>query len=425
MRPSRVQEVADALEGTGRVRPVGAGHSSSALARSDHTLVDLTGLDRIVGIDRTRGVVRVEGGIAMRTLTAWLARRGLLLRHIGTSWYPTVAGATATGTHGSGVRWGSVSDGDSLRGLSLVTAAGERLDLAAEREADTATLAAARTHLGALGLIVEADLRVDEGAYLEVHHRPLDLDALFDPGLREAHEHFEGWWFPQTRRCVGVTRSVVGAPGRLRRPLPRYVRRVVGEDLPLTLAFSAIRRRPARAPALLDRLARLAARPGTAVGRWDRMLVGPRWLRATSMELALPEHEGREALRRVAELETETSAPSLHLPVNVRWVRADRGAWMSPAAGRDTVFLDFAWWSGMPGAAAALRRIEDALYPLGARHHWGKVGFRNPVDRYPDFERWNAVRARLDPRGRFLNGFLERLLAGRPLVDGAATPSYR
>lgn len=419
-RPTNVAEVLACLDGEGRVRPVGAGHSSSALAESDETLLDLTGLDRIIGLDSARGVVRVQGGVDMRTLTGWLARQGRLLRHIGTSWYPTVAGATATGTHGSSHHWGSVSDAGSLRALSLATASGERIDLRDDREADAPILSAARTHLGALGVVVEAELGVDDGGFFEVRQTPLSLDDLFDPALRRGAEHFEGWWFPHTERAVGIARSVVSPPRSSRPPLPRFVRRVVGEDLPLSLAFRLIRRRPTNAPAILRRMAAFTARPRTSVGRWDRMMVGPRWLRATSMEVALPAHHGREAIRRVDAI-TKTTVPHAphHLPVNVRWARGDHGAWLSPAAGRDTVFLDFAWWSEMPGWASALRAIEEALDPLGARHHWGKVGFRNPSNRYPDFDRWAAMRARLDPTGRFLNPFLERLLAGRELIPAA------
>lgn len=418
VRPTDVAGVVEALRRPGRVRPVGAGHSFSAVAVAEETLLDLRGLDRIAGLDSARGTVRAQGGVTMRALTGWLASRGKILRQMGTSWYPTLAGATATGTHGSGLRWGSVSDAECLRSLTLVTADGETRTLADERPGEREQLEAARTHLGALGVVLDVELAVEDGRFVEVRQEALALDEALDPALRSASEHFEAWWFPYTDRAVGISRNVVDDPSGQRRPLPRLVRRVVGEDLPMAVLLRAIRARPGRAPTLLARLARLAGRPSRSIARWDRGMVGPRWLRGASTEVALPAAKGPEAVRLIARLGDEMvgSAPH-HLPVNLRWARGDRGALLSPSTGRDTVFVDFTWWVGMPGWRDALQRIEAALAPLGGRPHWGKVAFGNPRAAYSGFEQWSRVRARLDPQGRFLNPFLERLLNGGPLIQ--------
>lgn len=418
VRPTDAGEVVAALDRPGRIRPVGAGHSFSALALAEETLLDLRGLDRIIGLDATRGTVRAQGGVTMRVLTAWLARRGKILRQMGTSWYPTLAGATATGTHGTGVRWGSLSDAACLRGLTLVTAAGEQRDLRDDRPAGRDLLEAARAHLGALGVVIDAELAVEPGRFVQVREESLGVDEALDPALRDASEHFEAWWFPFTDRAACVHRTVVDDPRPGRRPLPRFLRRVVGEDLPVAALLRAIRARPDRAPALMGQLARFGARSSMSVGRWDRMMVGPRWLRGRSMEVALPAAVGPEAVRIIAGLVAETRATAPHhLPINLRWSRADRGVLLSPAAARDTVFLDFTWWIGMPGWRDALHSIETALAPLGGRPHWGKVAFANPSVAYSGFDQWSQTRARLDPEGRFLNPFLERLLGGRPLLQ--------
>jgi L-gulonolactone oxidase len=418
VRPNDAAEVVAALDAPGRIRPVGAGHSFSAVALAEETLLDLRGLDRIIGLDPDRGTVRAQGGVTMRALTTWLAQRGKILRQMGTSWYPTLAGATATGTHGTGGRWGSVSDAECLRGLTLITPDGERRDLRDDREGDLELLEAARTHLGALGVVVDLELAVEPGRFVEVREEPLGVDEALDPSLRDASEHFEAWCFPYTGRALGISRNVVDEPRRVRRPWPRFLRRVVGEDLPVAALLRAIRARPARAPALMGHLARFGARSSTSVGRWDRMMVGPRWLRGTSMEIALPATEGPEAVRRIARLADEMRATAPHhLPVNLRWARGDRGAILSPAAGRDTVFLDFTWWVGMPDWHGALKAIETALAPLGGRPHWGKIAFANPSAAYPGFDRWSQMRAMVDPAGRFLNPFLERLLDGRALIQ--------
>ena len=68
---------------------------------------------------------------------------------------------------------------------------------------------------------------------------------------------------------------------------------------------------------------------------------------------------------------------------------------------------------------------------LGGRPHWGKRHFQTAATlraRYPDWDRFQAVRARLDPSGRFANAWTDRVLgpvramsttAARRSADGA------
>jgi L-gulonolactone oxidase len=49
----------------------------------------------------------------------------------------------------------------------------------------------------------------------------------------------------------------------------------------------------------------------------------------------------------------------------------------------------------------------------GGRPHWGKIHYqdhRSLRELYPAWGRFAAVRARLDPRGRFRNAYLDRVL---------------
>jgi FAD/FMN-containing dehydrogenase len=50
---------------------------------------------------------------------------------------------------------------------------------------------------------------------------------------------------------------------------------------------------------------------------------------------------------------------------------------------------------------------------LGGRPHWGKWHYRTAEDlrpAYPEFDRFLAVRDRLDPNRLFQNAYLERVL---------------
>jgi xylitol oxidase len=59
--------------------------------------------------------------------------------------------------------------------------------------------------------------------------------------------------------------------------------------------------------------------------------------------------------------------------------------------------------------------VQDALAPLGARPHWGKV-FSVPAATvaglYPRMADFRRLRGIYDPAGKFSNGFTSRYLGG-------------
>lgn len=404
------------------LRVAGAGHSCSPLVPSRDTIVQLQGMDRILRLDVDAETVRVEAGARMGAVARALAMRGWCLRHIGSSSYPTVGGALATAVHGSGRRWGSVSSAASVTGLTLLLASGDLLPLDGDRPADQEFLAAARTHLGALGIVLDATLRVERGSAMRVTRERRAVDELLDASLHDDGDHVEAWWMPYTTDALVVRRTL----------LPEYsgaasgsaavvaLQRILGEDLPLAAALRVVARHPRLGESFARWITRAAApaRPVTAVLRWDLATVGPRWLRAPTMEFGLPVAALGAALSGLTALADEVRATTpFHLPVNIRWVAADAGTMLSMAAGRDTVFVEVPWHGAMPGRDRALLRVEALMLSLGGRPHWGKLSYRNPWALHPERERWLRVRTTLDPTGMFSNDYLTRLTTGRPLRE--------
>jgi L-gulono-1,4-lactone dehydrogenase len=68
------------------------------------------------------------------------------------------------------------------------------------------------------------------------------------------------------------------------------------------------------------------------------------------------------------------------------------------------------------------RGVEAIMDEYGGRPHWGKRHYQTAAtlrERYPDWDRFQAVRARLDPDGVFTNDYARRALG--PV--GAAVPA--
>jgi xylitol oxidase len=117
--------------------------------------------------------------------------------------------------------------------------------------------------------------------------------------------------------------------------------------------------------------------------------------------------EAIEAVRRLGPL----VAPLLQIS-EIRTVAADE-LWLSSAQGTDAVGLHFTWFRDQAGVEAVLPAVEEALFPLGARPHWGKVY----VDRdnvvpglYPRLADFRELVTGYDPKGVFRNAFADRLL---------------
>jgi alditol oxidase len=119
--------------------------------------------------------------------------------------------------------------------------------------------------------------------------------------------------------------------------------------------------------------------------------------------------EGIDALRRLA----PAIMPLLQIS-EIRTVAAD-SLWMSPQYGRDTIGFHFTWVREQEAVERALRKIEEALLPLDALPHWGKLFLAGADVLAPRYERLSAFRGlleRLDTRGAFRNEWLAHHVLG-------------
>ena len=169
-----------------RIRPVGARWSWSPVAVTDEVQLDISALTGVVAFDAD--VVRVRAGEKLADLLPELSRRGLSLAAVPRGDGVTVAGAVSTGTHGSGAAVGSLS--------SLVQAVRVVDGTGILRRVDGPELDAARTGLGALGVLTEVDLAVVPERTLAAWEQLRPLAELLDEDVLERHHWTELEVFP-------------------------------------------------------------------------------------------------------------------------------------------------------------------------------------------------------------------------------------
>jgi FAD/FMN-containing dehydrogenase len=370
-RPKSEAELAALVRraaGEGRsLRVVGTGHSFMPLVATSGYVVSLDDWAGIEDVDPSRLEASVRAGTKLHALGKELLGLGLATANLGDIDVQSVGGALGTGTHGTGRSLPNLSA--QLASLRLVLASGEVLECSAEREPDV--FAAARVSFGALGVISAARFRLLPAYRL---HERLGRARLADvlerlPEEIAANRHFEFFWFP-------------------------------ARDVVETKALNPTAEEPAS----------LAGRKYERIGWSAEILPSVRELKFNEMEYSVPAEAGLACMRAV-EARMRARWSDVQWPVEYRTLRAD-DAWLSTAAGRETVTISIHQDASLP-YAELFGDLEAVFREHEGRPHWGKVhtlGAAELARLYPRFGDFCALRRRLDPEGVFLNELLRKLL---------------
>ena len=389
------------------VRAVGSGHSFTDIACTDGLLVDTSGMQRVIDADAESGLVTVQAGITLHALGLENARHGLALENQGDIDAQTLAGALATATHGTGARFGNLST--RVVAMRLVTASGDVVDVTDASDPDA--LRAARVSLGALGIASQVTIACLPLYTLHRHDQPLPLAGVLDrlDEHVESNDHFEFFLWPYTR--TALTRSTMrsDAPPKPRAQWKRTLQERVIENRVLELSCGTGRRLPSLVPRL-NRMMAAAMSEARVQDRAYKVYASQRDVRFTETEYAIPRAHAREALERALALVERRKLPIL-FPFEVRFAAGD-DAFLSTAHERETCYIAAHQYTGME-FESFFRGFEEIMDAYGGRPHWGKRHYQSAAtlrDRYPEWDRFQAVRARLDPDGVFANDYTRRVL---------------
>lgn len=423
-RPESVEELAELVAGAARrgqrVKALGSRHCFNDVADTAGAHVVLGRLAGGVEIDSSRGIARVPGGMTYGELGLALEREGWALHNMASLPHISVAGAVQTGTHGSGVRNGSLHT--AVKAVELVRATG---DVDRLEEADGDEFLGTVVGLGALGIVTALELsikptyQVRQDVFEDLPWETVlaDFDAVAGDGYSVSL--FTDHAGDAVQQVWRKTRADAYAPARF----PAATDRGIG-----VAGHTGVRNGQERtgfhgaAPATVAR----HPLPGMSAENCTQQLgvPGP-WLDRLphfrheftpsngdelQTEYLLPRVHAAEALAAVRGLAGRL-APLLFVS-EVRTVAADE-FWLSPAYRQDSVALHFTW-RPMPGEVEVfLPVLEDALAPFAARPHWGKL-FAMPAGElavlHPRFEDFRELAAKRDPEGVFRNAYLDRVL---------------
>ena len=389
------------------VKAVGAGHSFTDIACTDGVQVQLDRYGEVLSHDVASGQVTVQAGITLGRLNDALWDTGLALPNLGDIAYQSVAGAISTSTHGTGIKLTGLAG--QVVALRVVTGDGSVISASADEEPDVFN--AARVGLGAVGMLSTVTLQTVPRFNLRAVEEPMRLDAVLrdiDQHVEE-NDHFEFYWVPHTGWALTKRNNRTDDPAGGRSKAREFVDRTLLENV----AFGAVCRVGRWRPSLIPRLSKALPSSGRTeyVSRSYRVFTSPRYVHFYEMEYSIPRAAAVEALERLTAW-VKQSGLLLNFPVEVRFTAADEDIWLSTAYGEERCYIAVHVYQGMP-YEQYFRGVESIMDSLGGRPHWGKLHYQTAATlapKYPQWEKFQAVRRRTDPEGRFANAYTRRVL---------------
>jgi len=397
-RPRDEGELSAIVAGANRARVVGTGHSFMPLCETDGVLLSLADMAGDVEIAPDGETAWVPAGLSIGALTAALWEQGYSLINQGDIDKQAIAGALATGTHGTGRTLGSLST--AARGFRLVLADGSAVECDGDHDPDL--FEAQRVSLGALGVMTRVRLAIAPAYRLRETIRRVPLDQVLRgwDELADAHRHVEFFVFPY---CDQVLLKSLDPVDEGEDPAPEE-----GGTYKLFCDIASVA--PFMVPTL-QRIMTASIGPSMRAAPACRIFPSERNTRFEEMEYEIPAAAGPDALRAAMKRVRDRRLPII-FPFEFRTVAAD-DIWLSPMNAGPTVSISFHQYAKMPWREAFVA-VEAVFAAAGGRPHWAKrhtLTSEDVVRLYPMARRWGSVRHRVDPSGKFLNAHLRQLFA--------------
>jgi FAD-linked oxidoreductase len=401
LRPKTEAELAIAVRDASAVRAVGAGHSFMPLCQSDGLIVCLEDMAGTLTVAPDRKTARIPAGWSIKRLTAALWDEGLALANQGDVNPQSLAGAMATGTHGTGRDLGNLAT--FARGFRLTGANGEAMWCDATTSPDL--FQAQRLSLGLFGIATEILVEVVPAFHLaeRIEKRPWgEIRERFDE-LVEQERHVEFWLFPHADSVILKTLELCD-----RCDPPASTTDIEEATFRRLLNVGAFV--PALVPAL-QRVMMKTNMDGHRRGPAHAIFPSERTIRFEEMEYEMPRAAGLETLDEAIGWIRRKRLP-VAFPFEFRVVAAD-DIWMSPMNDGPVAAISMHQYAKMPWRDV-FAEAEAIFRAHGGRPHWAKRHTLSRADvdlLYPMAERYRAVRRSVDPAGKFLNPHMTELFS--------------
>ena len=399
-QPRKISELQGLVKSQAKIRAVGAGHSFSALAKTNDVLLHLDHLKGVVALDEAKVQCTVHAGTRLYDLGEYIAPINQALPNQGDIDQQSLAGAISTGTHGTGIDLPCLSA--FVDGFELLTADGELLQC--DHQQNTEIFQAGRVALGSLGILTKITLQNRPRYKLKEQIRLCPLKEVFAhiDQWKHQHRHIEFWAFLHADQVMLKTLDETDDEIQPRQE------NWPSEDALLSLCSELTRFIPASNP-YLQKLLSVFVKPSCYVDWSSRIFPTPRQTRFNEMEYQLPVDSGLQCLQEVLATLRKQNVP-MFFPIEFRYVKGDE-IWLSPFYQRDSVSISIHQFYKQD-CRAIFDLVEPIFQKYQGRPHWGKLHSMTAAslcDLYPKWDDFMRLRQQLDPQQKWLNPHLQQL----------------
>ena len=435
-----------------QIRARGSLHAWSRGVETGEVLIDLSQLNQVQPIQLDGGwVAELGAGCQVKRALGVLGKQGLTFPSIGLIDEQTVAGATATGTHGSGNH--SLSQFIVSARVARYNGNGEPEIVTIDSGDD---LQAVRCSLGLLGVVVSLTFECRESYRVEEHsRRHRSLASVLQAEASYPLQQF--FLMPWSWHLFGQHR-VETQSARSRLAWLYRVYWLLGIDIGLHLIMFLLAK-VLKFPLLIRSFYRYLL-PLAIIRRWKvvddsvhQLVMNHELFRHIEIEMFVARSQLEPATRFVVDVlrafggqqlahrETSDLVESIglsdslalargcyvhHYPICFRRLLSDDTLISMSTAGPDgpedwyaISFISYEWPHDRAGFMRFSQFISISMARLfGARAHWGKVHPNHAETNrqlYPRFHRFCELCREADPEGRFRNDWTERVFGLAPV----------
>jgi FAD/FMN-containing dehydrogenase len=319
--------------------------------------------------------IRVSGGLPLGEVTRCLSAHNCCLPSLTFRPQSTIAGSVATASHGTSMRWGTLSDFTTE--ISMVLASGEIATFS--DEINPLHMKAARASLGLLGVIVALEMQAIEIPWFKIFKSEWSLEDFVR--LQEnMWDNFDHIWCKWN----------IGSP-----------------SVHLICLQPAAARAPDAAPFI---------RPGDETPLWQSMLPDPvtqdapsllgrdRNTRSLSMQYGFPAARLGEVVAVVKD--SRFARRHAGKTMEFKFLRGGNKSMLGPNLDSRNILINLAWAHvDKAGMSTHFAEFEEIMQGFHARPHWGKAHNIRTLDyvrrAYPEWDSFDAIRRQYDPNGVF------------------------
>ena len=434
-----------------KIRCAGSGHSFNDIACTHGYLVSIDKLNKIIEMPlyikeaekKKYKFVNVEAGITIRQLNHALDDLGLSIINMGGIDHQTLAGAIATGTHGSGIELPPIHG--MVRSILLAAGDGQLYriepangisDPALFNEADIILVQndddfySVLVSLGCMGIVYSYILCVEDLYWLEekkIMEKWSDIKPkLKDKSLLKEGRHVMVLVNPYETNgdhsCLVTRITPTPKPGYVFwRDKRNFIITTLSEwRITYWIVRLSFRLFFKRTPKRIDRSMRILQDKSYIGKSYDVLFQGLQFLKEKSFdtEFVFDLEDNSfldciESLFVTAKRFAEQGEIYQSSPVGLRFVMPDT-AYMSAGYNRAVCYVDTPVLKGTVGADELLDAYQENMFACGGFPHWGKKNFKlsGHLDkiktRFPKLSVWQAVQKKYDPEKLFTNVYTER-----------------